>query len=138
MIKNFMAMPILLKLLTATAFAVPIFVIGTMIPHGSVNVGGRELATSAWWTIGAGPFLLVVALLFCASIIGMLRRVRYSRFMYILSWIALSAFIPYVASVTGAGLAVSKPGTISNLLLAGVIGLYLYLNKGARSYFRSG
>src|ERR1700753_3477200 len=100
MIKNFMAMPILLKLLTAAACSVPIFVIGTMIPHGSVDMGGREGATSEWWTIGAGPFLSVVALLFCASIVGMLRRARYSRLLYIRSWIALSAFILYVADVT--------------------------------------
>lgn len=138
MLRNFMEMPIVLKLLTVAACGVLIFAMGTMIPHGVVHVGGMQLTTSEWWAVGAGPCLLVVALLFCASAVYMLRRSRYGRPSYVVAWIALSISIPYIAGVTGAGVPASRPGFISNLVLTTIIGLYLYLSKGARSYFRAG
>jgi hypothetical protein len=67
-VKNFMAMPILLRLCTGVAGGVLVFVIGTMLPHGSIRVDGRQLTTSEWWAIGAGPFMLIVAFLrFCGD-----------------------------------------------------------------------
>ncbi len=138
MVKNFMAMPILLRLCTGVAGGVLVFVIGTMLPHGSIRVEGRQLTTSEWWAIGAGPFMLIVGGLFCASAVMMLRRSRHARLAYIVAWIALFISVPYIAAVTGNGVAaVSKSSLIADLLMTLAIVLYLYLSKGARNYFRS-
>jgi hypothetical protein len=136
--KNFMAMPILLKLLTAAGFGVFLIAISTMRPHSIISVFGRPITASDWWASGAGPFLLIVALLFCASAVMMLRRSGHARLAYIVALIALSISVPYVSGVTGVGVAaVSKSSLISNSLLTLVIALYLYLGRGTRNYFRS-
>ena len=137
MAKNFMAMPIFLKLLTAAALGMILVIVVTVIPGGSIRVFGRNVADSEWWRIGAGPFMAIVTLLMIASAVMMLKRTRHSRLAYVIAWIALSISIPFVAGVAGVGVAVSKPALFSNLLLTLAISLYLYLSKGARAYFRS-
>lgn len=138
MVKNFMAMPILLKLFTASALVVLLFVLETMLPHGSVRVFDRQVTTSEWWASGAGPSMLIVAGLFCSSAVYMLRRSRYGRPTYILALIALFISVPYVAGVTGNGVAtVSKSSLIADLLTTLGIAVYLYLSRGTRNYFRS-
>lgn len=133
-----MAMPTILKWLIAAGFFVCLMIIGTFFPHSIVRVLGRPVSTSNWWVSGAGPSMLIVAGLFCASSVMMLRRFRHARLAYIVAWIALLISVPYVAAVTGNGVAaVSKSSLIVNLLMTLAIALYLYLSKGARNYFRS-
>jgi hypothetical protein len=132
-----MEMPIGVKVLTASACAVLLFVVATMIPNSSVHVGDKQLSTSEWWAIGAGPFLLIVALLFSASAVYMLRRSAYGRLAHIVAWISLSVSIPYIAGVTGVGMTTWRSAFISNLILTAIIALYLYLSKASRDYFRA-
>lgn len=136
--KNFMAMPILLRFLTAAGFCVCLIAISTMRPHSMIRVFDRQISAADWWASGAGPSMLIVAGLFVASAIMMLRRSRHARFAYIVAWIALNISIPYVAGVTGAGVAaMSKSSLLSDLVVTVAIALYLYLSRGTRNYFRS-
>jgi hypothetical protein len=68
----------------------------------------------------------------------MLRRSRHARLAYIVAWIALNISIPYVAGVTGTGVAaVSKASLLADLFVTLAIALYLYLSRGTRQYFRA-
>jgi hypothetical protein len=136
--KNFIAMPTVLKLLTAVGFGVLLMVLSTMRPHSMVRVFDRSVTASEWWASGAGPFMLIVAGLFCASAVMMLNRFKHARLAYIVALIALSISAPFVAGVTRVGETAVNPGIIPNLLLTLAIALYLYLSKGARQYFDSG
>ena len=81
--------------------------------------------------------MFIVALLMIAASVMMLIRARHSRLAYIIALIALSISMPFLAGVTGVGVAASKQSLIFNLLLTLAIALYLYLSKGARNFFRS-
>jgi len=135
-VKNFLTMPIVLKLITASALVILLIVVSTIVPGGPIHVFGRDVTRAEWWAIGAGQFLFIVMLLMTASAVMMLRRARHSRLANIVAWIALSFSIPFVAGVTGMGVSESRPALISNLLLTLAISLYLYLSKGSRNYFR--
>lgn len=137
MLKNFFAMPTVVRLFTIASLCVVVFALATMFTHTSIQFGDRRITSTAWWNIGAGPFMLIVALLMVASAVMMLRRSRYARLAHIVAWIALTISIPFVAGVTGAKVAASKPSLIINGLLTLAMALYLYLSKATRTYFRS-
>ena len=47
-------MPGILKWLTVVGLVPPLFLLGTLIPNGSINVDGKPMANSDWWSCGAG------------------------------------------------------------------------------------
>ena len=137
MIKRFLAMPSILKLLTATGLAAIIAVIGTMLPQTPIYVFGRQVSQAEWWNSGAGPYLLIVALLMGASSVMMLLRARHARLAYVVAWVAMDFSIPFVVGVIGSGGHGAKTAMVGNLILTALIALYLYLAKGCRHYFGS-
>jgi hypothetical protein len=137
MVRNFLKMPVLLKLCTAASLAVLMWVVVTMFPHTLIHVFGRRITVADWWRMGAGPFMLIVALLMSISAVMLLLRARHARLAYVVAWIALTVAIPFVAGVSGIGVRASESSAISNSLLTLAISLYLYLGKGTREYFRS-
>lgn len=134
-LRNFMLMPGLLKLLTVAAFGVAIWVVGSMAPNGSIQVGDRQVSLAEWWRLGAGPLLAVVAALMTSAGIMMLGRYRHARLLYVVAWVGLCISIPFVAAVADIGIAASRSSLISNALLTVAIAMYLYFSKAARSYF---
>jgi hypothetical protein len=137
---NFMAMPSMLKLITASVLGTLISVITTMLPNSSAGVFGlfdRHVTTSVWWESGAGTNVGILATLFCVSSILMIRRSRYGRPVYILALIAMSVSIPFVASVIGMNASEWRCWLIANVVWTVVLSLYLYLDTAVRNYFRS-
>jgi hypothetical protein len=135
--KNFLAMPIILKLLTASALGMLLVIVSTFVPGGPIHVFGREMTHSEWWATGAGLITVVVGFSATAAAVLMLKRSSYGRPAYMVASAAMSISVLFVAAVTGANVAKGIPTTIGNLLLTLVIALYLYLSKGSRNYFRS-
>jgi hypothetical protein len=133
--KNFMAMPPLLKLLTAVTVGVPIFCIATMFPHQSIGVFGRQMTASEWWSSGAGLTTLVVGGLMLAAAFLMLRRSRYGRPAYLLGLIVVSLSAPLIAYLTGSDFPAEVPSLLSDLVFTVFIGLYLYKSRAVQNYF---
>ena len=135
--KNFMAMPIILKLLTAGALGMLLIVVSTVVPGNAIHVFGRDVTHSEWWSTGAGLFTLMVGLVAVAAAALMLKRSIYGRPAYIFASAALSLSGLFVAGATGVSTTTVIPSTIGNLVLTLAIALYLYLSKGAKEYFLS-
>lgn len=130
-----MAMPRLLKLLTAAAAIPPIVCIGSMIPHRSIGVFGRNMTTSQWWDSGAGLATLFASCLIIAAALLMLKRSRHGRPVYILAWVTMTLIVPLTARLVRADFATAVPSLVSNLVLTGVIGVYLYKSAAVKRYF---
>ena len=135
MVKNFIAMPAILKLLTAVVAISLVFCIGSTNPHWSINVFGRQTTSSEWWVSGAGLATSIVSCLMLLSAILMLRRRRWGRQVYIFSWIVLSLLIPIVALLEGVGFYVAAPSLLSNLVLTALVSVYLYKSNAVENYF---
>ncbi|HUW97560.1 MAG TPA: hypothetical protein VMV40_01795 [Acidiferrobacter sp.] len=135
--KNFMAMPPLLKLLTSVAIVVPVFCVVSMFPRESIEVFGRQMSTSEWWSSGAGLTTLVVGGFMLAAAILMLRRSRYGRPAYILGWIALNLSAPLVAHLTGTEFPGEMPSLMFAILLAVLISVYFYKSSAVHFYLHT-
>jgi hypothetical protein len=136
--KNFVVMPDPLKLITASVLGVLISVFTTMFPNTSAGVFGqfeRHLTTTVWWGSGAGTIVLIVAGLFFASALMMLRRSPHGRSTYIAALLAMSASIPFVGGVMGMSLAEQTGSVIFNLVWTLIVSLYLHTNTAVRDYF---
>lgn len=136
--KSFKAMPMLLRFLTAVGLFVCLMVISTMRPNSVVHKDGRSISSAVWWASGAGPSMLVVAVLFGASTVMMLRRWRHARLAFLIAWISLNISVPYVAAVTGTGVAsLWMQSVLGDALITVAIALYLYLGHGVRHYLHA-
>lgn len=130
-----MAMPLLLKLLTATTLVVPMFCVTSLFPSRSINVFGRQMSAWEWWSSGAGLVTIVIGGLVAAAALLMLKRSRHGRPMYIAGWVAISASVPLVAYLTGGRPSGEIASLISNLVLTVSISIYLYKSRAVREYF---
>lgn len=135
--KNFLAMPALLKLLTAVVIVPPLFCVASLSSTGSISVFGRQMTASAWWSSGAAVVTLIVSGLMVAAGLLLLGRSRYGRPTYVLGWIAVSMSAPLIAFLVGRDPPNGVPSLIFDLVLTVFIGLYLYKSDGVRSYFTS-
>ena len=135
MVKNFIAMPLLLKLLTAASFVVPIFCAASLFPHDSIDVFGQQMTASEWWLSGAGLITLVASFVMLAAAFLMLRRSPYGRPTYILGGLVISLSAPFISILTGIGFQAEVPSLISDLVVTAFIGLYLYRSSAVRNYF---
>lgn len=130
-------MPIILKLLTASALGMLVVIVSTFIPGSSIHVFGRAMTHAEWWATGAGLVTLVVGLSAIAAAVLMLKRSSYGRPAYMVASTAMSLSVLFVAAITRANIAKAIPTTIGNLLLTLAVTLYLYLSKGSKNYFHS-
>ena len=130
-----MAMPLILKLLTAATLVVPVICLVSLFPSQSINIFGRQMTTREWWSSGAGVVMVAVGALIVVAALLMLRRSRYGRPTYVAGWLAMSASVPVVAHLTGTHPSTELASLIWNLVLTVSIGLYLYNSSAARDYF---
>ena len=135
MLRNFYQMPRLLKLLTASTLALIVFLVGSVLPHGSISAFGRQMSTTEWWASGAGAITVLAAVLPIASAALMLKRSRYGRPAYVLGWVVLSLATPVLVAVTKGNAAGAAPSMIFSLVVTVLIALYLYRSKAVRGYF---
>jgi len=134
--RNFWSMPRGLRFLTACSTAAPLCALGSMLPGGHVIVNGQRVANGLLWRSGVGVALAAVALLIAVADVGMLRRARGSRGLFVggsLLSIVVVVWIPHLL------LAIPRPGfeAVAPAMLM-VLGMaaYLYASAGVRSYFR--
>lgn len=137
MIKNFFAMPWLLKLMTLSAFSVLGFVVGSVVTTSPIMVFGQPVTVSEWWSSGAGILTVGIAIVGGAAGVLMLMRSRYGRPVYILTWAMASASIPLIAELTGKGIAGSLPAAAFDSVLTLGIAIYLSKSQAIQSYFGS-
>jgi hypothetical protein len=135
--KNFAAMPWLLKLITLNAALGIVLIAATVaVP---VNVYGREVAPSEWWSSGAGPVTAVAMALLFVSAYLLLERSAIARKLYLVSLSFAFATGPIVDHMVGARstdvVAVVLLQPLVALLLILLLACYLYLNRGVQKYF---
>jgi hypothetical protein len=132
-IKNFNAMPGILKWLTSLSLALPIFVVVTLVPNGSIKVSGRLMANADWWATGAGAVTLVLAIIMAAAGILMLNRSPYARRIYILGMLATYLSGPLIGNLTKSD---DEPlwSILLGVLTVGIVAWYLYASKATAKY----
>ena len=87
MARTFAAMPPVLTWLTVLGLSALVFPVAFTLL--GLRAFGRPVTGLAWWSSGAGPVSTATCLLTAASALLMLRRARYARILYLLSWVAL-------------------------------------------------
>ena len=130
-------MPGILKWLTAVGLVPVLFVLGTLIPDGSVKVNGKPMANSLWWSCGAGGTVALLAIVMTVATTLLIQRSRYAR----------PVFLAGMASTAMSGFLINKftePNgvrplwpVVANLAIVGVIALYFYASKAVRKYFNT-
>ena len=125
--ENFKSMPVLLKFLTAHAFACFAFLLVSVIPNNSFSIDGHAASYAEWWSSGAGPFASLLGLV--GPIIGVLlvTKSQNARPAY-LGFLALGLIVPYpVMGVPAMALA--------GVVVACAVAFYLYKWQSVHSYF---
>lgn len=133
--KNFLAMPWILKILTLAGFCTLIWLWGST---RGVNVFGKHVSASIWWESGAGYSFLFASIILSFASYLMIRRSRHGRLVCVAGWVVLGITI-----VVGAN-AVRLPdpsfwqSLAGHSILTACVAFYLYLSKGAKTYFANG
>ena len=125
--ENFKSMPTLLKFLTAHAIACIFFLIGSVFPHDSYVIHGRPVTHAEWWSSGVGVYGSVLGVLMASAGVLLVLRHPFSRPFY-LGIFSLGMTTPYF-------LFGEHWSSLFSLLVAGLIGAYLYLNTAVKAYF---
>jgi hypothetical protein len=130
-------MPGILKWLTVIGLVPPLFLLGTLIPNGSINVDGKPMANAAWWSCGAGAVVPVLAIVMAAAEILLLRRSKNARAVFLIGMTLTAASGSLLEKLL-------KPDTTPdlrvfgfNLATVGLIAWYLYCSKAVKKYFHS-
>ena len=135
MMRNFIAMPWLLKLMTMSAFSVLGFLVGSVITTSPIAVFGQPVAVSEWWSSGAGLLTVGIAIVGSTAGLLMLKRSQHARPAYILTWTLASLSLPIIATFTGKSVPGALPAAAFDLMVTVVIAVYLYNNEAIRRYF---
>lgn len=131
----FGAMPWLLKLITLSAGS-GVALVAATIAAPSIDVFGRKVPTSEWWSSGAGPVVTLSMIPVLVSAWLMLRRSPLARKLYLSSFALLSLTGPVIAHLAGADIRDAIPGLVFCLLLMPLLTCYLFLSRGVQDYFR--
>jgi len=130
--KNFLAMPGILKMLTAAGLCTLLWVAAST---NGVNVFGKHVSASIWWGSGAGYCLLLAAMITSAASILMIRRSRYGRSVYVAGWAILGIDAIIGAFVAQIPFASYWSSVVGHFALTACVALYLYLSKRVKEYF---
>jgi hypothetical protein len=133
---NFYAMPAILKWLTSLCLVPPMFLLVSLIPHGSIQVSRRAMANAEWWATGAGIVVGVLAIAMTTAGILMLKRSPHARRIYIVGMLATFLSGPLVAKLTKSDIAEPLWSMLLGLLPVAVIAWYLFASKATAKYFR--
>jgi hypothetical protein len=135
-LKNFSSMPGILKWLTWLCSVLPIFLLVSLNPYGSIKVAGRAMPNAEWWASGAGVVVLVLAIAMTTAGILLLKRSPYGRPIYILGMLATFLSGPLIGKLTGSDDAEPLWSILLGILPLAAIAWYLYASKATRKYFR--
>jgi hypothetical protein len=129
-------MPGILKWLTAMSLVPTIFLLGSLIPNGSINVDGKPMANSDWWSCGAGVVVALLAIMMTAAEILLIQRSKYARPVFLIA----------MALTATSGLPLRKliypnltrplwPEIVNLASIALLLAWYLYGNKAVQKFF---
>jgi hypothetical protein len=135
-LKNFSSMPGILKWLTWVCSALPIFLLVSLNPYGSIKVSGRAMRNAQWWASGAGVVVAVLAIAMTAAGILMLRRSPHARPIFLVGMLATFLSGPLIAKLTGSDDAEPVWSILLGILPLGAIAWYLYASDATRNYFQ--
>jgi hypothetical protein len=133
---NYKSMPNLLKFLTAHALACIVFLIGSVIPHNSFSISGRQVTYLEWWGSGAGVYASVIGIILPISAWLLLSRSCHARGFYLCSMI-VGLILSYLlfqqvwGSETGYGYAAVRA------IIVAILAWYLYRKESVKHYFVS-
>jgi hypothetical protein len=133
--KSFKAMPSILKWLCVVGLVPPLFLFGTLIPNGSINVDGKPMANSDWWSSGAGAVVAVLAIVMTAAEIMLLRRSKYGRPIYLIGMALTMASGPPIEKLLEPNATPYLQPLVFNLVIVVLVAWYLYGNKAVQKYF---
>jgi hypothetical protein len=135
--QNIKAMPGILKWLTAVSLVPALFVLGTLVPNGSVKVNGKPMANSVWWSCGAGATVAILAIVMTVATTLLIQRSRYARPVFLagLASTAMSGLL--IDKFTESNVARPFWPVVANLATVGVVALYLYASNTVRKYFQT-
>jgi hypothetical protein len=131
--KNFLAMPGILKMVTVLGFFTLVWVATSLV--NGVDVFGKHVDTATWWAEGAGYCCLFAALIASWSSILMIMRSRYGRPVCIVGWLAIAASSLLGAYIAEVPYVSYMPGIVSSLIMTACVAGYLYLSKRTKTYF---
>jgi hypothetical protein len=129
-------MPGILKWLTSLCVVLPMFLLASLVPQGSIKVSGRLMPNAQWWATGAGMVVVVLAITMTTAGILMLKRSPYARRIYILGMLATFLSGPLVAKLTKSDDAEPLWSILLGPLTVGAIAWYLHASKPTAKYFR--
>jgi len=132
----FLAMPNLLKLVSAAAVGPVLFILIALISSGGTPIlplRGGTLGIE-FWTSSAGVAALSVSSLFCASSVLMLKRSRVGPVAYILALIGMCAALPALGEIVGIRTTALIFLLVVNIIWTVVLSLYFYLSPAVRNY----
>jgi hypothetical protein len=135
-LRNFNAMPGILKWLTSLCLVLPVFLLVSLTPHGSIRVSGRVMSNAEWWATGAGIVVVVLTIAMTAAGFLMLNRSPYARRIYILGMLATFLSGPLIEKLTQSGHDEPLWSILLGLLPVGAIAWYLYASQATAKYFR--
>jgi hypothetical protein len=130
--KNFLAMPGILKMLTAVGFCTLIWVAASL---NGVSNFGEHVNASTWWGSGAGYCMLIAAIVMSGASVLMIRRSKYGRPVYIVGWLILGAVAFIGALVAKIPYDAYWPSLAGHFAMTACVALYLYLSKAVKLYF---
>jgi hypothetical protein len=129
-------MPGILKWLTSLCLVLPVFLLVSLTPHGSIRVSGRVMSNAEWWATGAGIVVVVLTIAMTAAGFLMLNRSPYARRIYILGMLATFLSGPLIEKLTQSGHDEPLWSILLGLLPVGAIAWYLYASQATAKYFR--
>jgi len=124
---NFLAMPILLKLMTGHALVCVILFIVSVMPYDSYGIDGCQVSQAEWWSSGMGPLMSLIGLFGFTAGISLLKKKRYARELY-LAFITAGIVVPY--PFMG-----EAWFSVIGILIVIAAGVYLFKNGAVASYF---
>jgi uncharacterized membrane protein len=133
--QNFKAMPGILKWLTVVGVVPPLFLLGTLIPNGSINVDGKPMANSDWWSCGAGAVVAVLAIVMTVAEISLLRRSKYARPVFLIGMALTMASGPLIEKLLKPNATPHLQPLAFNLATVVLVAWYLYGSRGVNKYF---
>lgn len=129
-------MPPGLKFLTACSVAAPLCVLQTVLPGGHVIVGGQHIANGFWWRSGAGLLYATPAVLITLAALGMLRRSRGSRGLFVAGFLLSAPAVLWIPQLVLGHPRAGVENAVPLVVMALGIAAYVYASAAVRSYFR--
>lgn len=129
-------MPRGLKFLTACSAAAPLCVLQTLLPGGHVIVGGQQIANGHWWRSGAGLLYATPAVLITLAALGMMRRARGSRALFVAGFLLSAPAVVWIPQLVLGSPRAGIENVAPLVVMALGIATYVYASAAVRSYFR--